>query len=38
MGTMTPEEVRVLFAALVLVAVLMTTHLTTAVAGAVTLF
>lgn len=38
MGTMTPEEVRVLFTAMVLVAVLMTTHLTTAVAGAATLF
>jgi hypothetical protein len=38
MGTMTPEEVRALFAALVLVAVLLTTHLTTAVAGAATLF
>ena len=38
MGTMTPEEVRVLFAALVLIAVLMTTHLTTAIAGAATLF
>lgn len=38
MGTMTPEEVRVLFTAMVLVAVLMTTHLTTAMAGAATLF
>lgn len=38
MGTMTPEEVRVLFAALGLVAVLMTTHLTTAITGAATLF
>ncbi len=38
MGTMTPEEARVLFTAVVLVAVLMTTSLTTAVADAVTLF
>ena len=38
MGTMTPEEVRVLFTVLVLVAVLMTTHLTTAIAGAAALF
>lgn len=38
MGTLTPEEVRVLLTALVLVAVLMTTQLTTAVAGAATLF
>ena len=38
MGTMTPEEVRVVLAALLAVAVLMTTHLTTAVAGAATLF
>ena len=38
MGTMTPEEVRVLFTAMVLVAVLMTAQLTTAVAGAATLF
>jgi hypothetical protein len=38
MGTMTPEEVRVVFTAMVLLAVLMTTHLTTAIAGAATLF
>ena len=38
MGTMTPEEVRVLFTALVLVAVMTTTHLTTAMAGASALF
>lgn len=38
MGTMTPEEVRVLFTALLLVAVLMTTQLTTAMASATTLF
>lgn len=38
MGTLTPEEVRALLTALVLVAVLMTTQLTTAVAGAATLF
>ncbi len=36
MGTMTPEEVRVLFTAMGLLAVLMTTHLTTAVASAAT--
>jgi hypothetical protein len=38
MGAMTPEEVRVLFTALLLVAVLMTTQLTTAIASAATLF
>jgi hypothetical protein len=38
MGTMTPEEVRALCTALVLLVVLLTTHLTTAVAGAATLF
>jgi hypothetical protein len=38
MGTMTPEEVRVLFTALLLVAVLMSTHLTTAIAGAAAIF
>ena len=38
MGTMTPEEVRAVFVALLLVAVLLTTHLTTAMAGATTLF
>ena len=37
MGTMTPEEVRVLFTALLLVTVLLITHLTTAVATAATL-
>jgi hypothetical protein len=35
---MTPEEVRVVFTAMVLLVVLMTTHLTTAIAGAATLF
>jgi hypothetical protein len=34
MGTMTPEEVRALFLALLLVAALLTTHLTTAMASA----
>jgi hypothetical protein len=38
MGTMTPEEVRALFTALLLVAVLLTTQLTTAMAGATTVF
>ena len=38
MGTMTPEEVRAMLLALVLVAALMTTHLTTAMASASTLF
>ena len=38
MGAMTPEEVRVLFATLLLVAVLLTTHLTTAIANAASLF
>jgi hypothetical protein len=38
MGTMTPEEVRVVLTALVLMAVLMTTQLTTAMAGAATSF
>ncbi len=38
MGTMTPEEVRALFVALLLVAALLTTHLTTAMASATTLF
>ena len=38
MGAMTPEEVRVLFAGVLLVAVMATTHLTTAIAGAATLF
>ena len=38
MGTMTPEEVRALFAALLLVAVLLTTQVTTAMASAATLF
>jgi len=35
---MTPEEVRVLFTALLLVAVLTTTQMTTAMASAATLF
>ena len=38
MGTMTPEEVRALFAVLLLVAVLLTTQVTTAMASAATLF
>ncbi len=38
MGTMTPEEVRALFLALVVLAALLTTHLTTAMASATTLF
>ena len=38
MGTMTPEEVRALFVALLLVAVLLTTQVTTAMASAATLF
>ena len=37
MGTLTPEEVRALCTALVLVAVLLTAHLTTAIAAAATL-
>ena len=38
MGTMTPEEVRALFAVLLLVAVLLTTQITTSMASASTLF
>jgi hypothetical protein len=38
MGTMTPEEVRVLLTALVLLAVLMATSLTSTMASAATLF
>ncbi len=38
MGTMTPEEVRALFAALLLIAVVLTTQVSTAMAAAAPLF
>lgn len=38
MGAMTPEEVRALFAAMLLIAVVLTTQLTTAMASAAPLF